>query len=160
MRCLRKTKLNYSLDVDRSHVLEDSCAETFAPVGHRAVLESSMEQDHVTSLAGDLDGILVEILLVVGVAGLVVRVGPESSAAILRVEICEECDELKGEWGGVVHDVRVGGGQQHPVVGVVQVGQLPCKEKMDRWSKKGISHLHCQAAPCLRQGLTRQSSHR
>ena len=119
-----------------------------------------MEQDHVTSLAGDLDGILVEILLIVGVAGLVVRVGPESSAAILRVEICEECDELKGEWGGVVHDVRVGGGQQHPVVGVVQVGQLPCKEKMDRWSKKGISHLHCQAAPCLRQGLTRQSSHR
>ena len=141
-------------------MLEDSCAETFAPVGHRAVLESSMEQDHVTSLAGNLDGILVEILLIVGVAGLVVRVGPESSAAILRVEICEECDELKGEWGGVVHDVRVGGGQQHPVVGVVQVGQLPCKEKMDRWSKKGISHLHCQAAPCLRQGLTRQSSHR
>ena len=44
-------KTNHSLDVDRSHVLEDSCAEAFAPVGHGAVLESPVEQDHVAGLA-------------------------------------------------------------------------------------------------------------
>ena len=52
------------------------------------------------------------------------RVGPEGSAAVLRVEVGEESDKLEGEGRSVVHDVRVGGGQLHPVVGVVQVGQL------------------------------------
>ena len=51
MRCLREKELNYSLDVDRRHVLEDSGAEAFAPVGHGAVLESPVEQDHVAGLA-------------------------------------------------------------------------------------------------------------
>ena len=32
-------------------MLEDSGAEAFAPVGHGAVLESPVEQDHVASLA-------------------------------------------------------------------------------------------------------------
>ena len=32
-------------------MLEDSCAEAFAPVGHGAVLESPVEQDHVAGLA-------------------------------------------------------------------------------------------------------------
>ena len=47
----RKRKFNHSLDVDGSHVLEDSCAEALAPVGHGAVLEGSVEQDHVAGLA-------------------------------------------------------------------------------------------------------------
>ena len=52
MRCLReKNELNHSLDVDRCHVLEDSGAEAFAPVGHGAVLESPVEQDHVAGFA-------------------------------------------------------------------------------------------------------------
>ena len=54
------------------------------------------------------------------------RVGPEGGAAVLGVEVGEEGDELEGEGGSVVHDVRVGGGQLHPVVGVVQVGKLAC----------------------------------
>ena len=32
-------------------MLEDSGAEAFAPVGHGAVLESPVEQDHVAGLA-------------------------------------------------------------------------------------------------------------
>ena len=51
MRCLREKELKHSLDVDRRHVLEDSGAEAFAPVGHGAVLESPVEQDHVAGLA-------------------------------------------------------------------------------------------------------------
>ena len=39
------------LDVDWSHVLEDSCSEALAPVGHGTVLQSPVEQDHVAGLA-------------------------------------------------------------------------------------------------------------
>ena len=59
------------------------------------------------------------------------RVGPEGSAAVLRVEVGKEGDKLERHWGSVVHDVGVGGGQQHPVVRVVQVGQLSCKVRSD-----------------------------
>ena len=71
------------------------------------------------------------------------RVGPEGSAAVLSVEVGEEGDKLEGERGSVVHDVRVGGGQLHPVVGVVQVGQLSCKERSDSIS------LSCSSIPPL-----------
>ena len=72
-----------------------------------------------------------------------VRVGPERSATVLRVEVGEEGDKLEGEWRSVVHDVRVGGGQLHPVVGVVQVGQLACKERSD------LIRLSCSLIPPL-----------
>ena len=112
------------LDVDRSHVLEDTGPQTLAPVGHGAVLEGSGEHQHVSGLAAHLDGVLVEVIRVIGVAGQSVRVGAEGSAAVVRVELGEEGDELEGERRSRVEDVRVGGGQLHPVVGVVEVRQL------------------------------------
>ena len=105
-------------------MLEDAGAHVLAPVGHGAVLERPVEHDHVPGLARHLDGVLVEVLLVVGVAGLVVGVGPEGRPAVAGVEVGEESDELEGEGGGGVEDVGVGGGELHAVVGVVQVGQL------------------------------------
>ena len=40
-------------------------------------------------------------------------------------EVCDEGDELDREGGRGVHDVGVAGGVEGPVVGIVQVGQLP-----------------------------------
>ena len=117
-------KLVDSLDVDGSHVLKDAAAEPLAPVGHGAVLESSGEHQHVAGLAFHLDGVLVEVLRVIGVAGQLVGVGPEGSATVTRVEVSEEGDKLDGEGGGVVEDVGVCGWEEHAVVGVVKVGEL------------------------------------
>ena len=105
-------------------MLEDTAAEPLAPVWHGAVLESSGKHEHVAGLAFHLDGVLVEVLRVIGVAGQLLGVGPEGSATVPRVEVGEEGDKLDGEGGGVVHNVGVGGGEEHAVVGVVEVGEL------------------------------------
>ena len=71
------------LDIDRSHVLQNPSPQTWAPVRHGTVLHSPGKHHHVTSLPLHLDGVLVEVVLVIRVPGVLVRVGSDSSAAIL-----------------------------------------------------------------------------
>lgn len=105
-------------------MLEDPAPESLTPVGHGAVLQGPGEQDHVPGLPVRLHGVLVEVLLVVGIAGQLVGVGSECGGSVLGAEVGEESDKLDGERRGGVHDVGVAGGVVHLVVGVVEMGQL------------------------------------
>ena len=95
------------LDVDRRHVLQDPGPEGLPLVGHRAVLHRPVEHHHVAGLALDLDHVGVELRLIVRVPGHVVGVRPERRPSVVFGEVCEEGDELHGEWRRCVHDVRV-----------------------------------------------------
>jgi len=81
-------------DIDGGHVLQYSSPQSLTMVRHGAVLHGSCEHNHVPGLPFHLDCVLVEILLVVRVAGVLVGVWSDSSATIFTVEICEKGDKL------------------------------------------------------------------
>ena len=82
-----EARRDHLLDVDGHHVLQHPGPQPLAPVGHGAVLDGPREHHHVPRLALHLDHVGVEVLHVVGVAGLVVGVGPDARAAVFFGEI-------------------------------------------------------------------------
>ena len=63
-------KIGYNLlEVDGGHVLKDAAPEVLALVGHGAVLDGSVENDNIASLAGHLQSVGKKFLTVIWVSG-------------------------------------------------------------------------------------------
>ena len=88
-------------------MLQDPSPEGLPLVRHRAVLHRPVEHDHVAGLTLDLDHVGVELSLIVRVPGGVVGVRSERRPSVVFGEVCEEGDELHGQWRRRVHDVGV-----------------------------------------------------
>ena len=109
------------LDINGNHVLQHSSSQIFALVGHGTVLYGSGKDHHVSSFTFNLDGVGVEVLLVIGIGRSVVGVRTKSRASVFFGEVGQERDELGGQGGRRVHDVWVVGGIEGSVVGIVKM---------------------------------------
>ena len=98
-------------------MLKDPSPESVPLVGHCAVLHCSVEHHHVARLALHLDHVGVKVRLIIRVLGDMVGVGPQRCPSVVFGEVCEEGDELHGQWGSSVHDVRVCRGIKGPANG-------------------------------------------
>ena len=115
---------NDLLDIDRGHVLKDASTKSFAVVWHGTVLQGSSKNNDIPSFSFHLNGIPVEVFCIIWVSWKLMGVWADSSTTIAQVEVGEESYKLNRQWGSGVHDVRVGGGVEEPVVGVIQMRLL------------------------------------
>ncbi len=76
-------------------MLQDAGPELPGLVGHGRVLDGSGEHHHVAGVALDLDGVVEELVLVRGILGHDVRVGPDGGAAVVDREVGQQGHELQ-----------------------------------------------------------------
>ena len=60
------------LYIDRNHVLQHPSSQLLALVGHGTVLNGSSKDNNITSFTFDLDGVGMELFLVLRIGGAVV----------------------------------------------------------------------------------------